>query len=290
VRDRLDAVALEVRKPLVQRLAEAFRALRGDRPQPLARVRDRVVAAEVEQRAATHLAEGGFAHVLVSWAHPPGDPWSPVEGWVEENGCDSLLLHFGSDDPVTHAGEWLRPVAAQSAERFRESLDEWLAYLERHGIEAIAHGAVILRRRSGRNWMRKEPIPLDRLEQASDHLLRLFASQDYLDALEGERALLDTAFALVERHHLEQTLRYRDGETRVDRTTLSLDEGLGFRIALDVHTTRLLPRLDGRSPLREVVAAQSAELGLEGDDVVRFESAALPVVRRLVELGFLVPG
>ena len=248
------------------------------------------VSREVVRQAPRFLAEGGVAHVLVSWAHAPEDPWSPVEAWVEGNGCDSLLLHFGSDDPITHAGEWLRPVAAQSAERFRESLDEWLAYLERHGIDAIAHGAVILRRRSGRNWVRKEPIPLDRLEQASDHLLRLFASQDYLDGLGDERGLLDTAFALVERHHLEQTLTYRGGKTEVDRTTLSLDEGLGFRIALDVHTTRLLPRLDGRSPLREVVAAQSSELGLEGDDVVRFESAALPVVRRLVELGFLLPG
>jgi len=247
------------------------------------------VSREVVRAAPRHLADGGLAHILVSWAHPPGEPWGPVEAWVEESGCDALLLHFGSDDPITHAGEWLRPVAAQSVERFRESLTEWLDYLERIGIEAIAHGAVILRRRPGRNWVRRETIPLDRLEQASDDLPRLFASQDYLESLEDGRALLDSAFALVERHHLEQTLTYSDGEAEIDGTVLWLDEGLGFRIALDEHTTRLLPRLDGRRPLREVLAAQSEELGLEHADAVRFESAALPVVRRLVELGYLAP-
>jgi hypothetical protein len=102
--------------------------------------------------------------------------------------------------------------------------------------------------------------------------------------------MLDTAFTLVERHHLEQTLTCRNGETELEGTVLSLDEGLGFRIALDVHTTRLMPRLDGHRPLREAVAEQSAELGLGEEDAERFASAALPVVRRLVELGYLVPG
>jgi len=248
------------------------------------------VSRQVVQQAPRVLDEGGFAHILVSWGHLPDDPWGALERWVEGNGCDSWLLHFGSDDPVTHAAEWLRPLAAQSAERYRASLDRWLEYLDRLGIEAIAHGAVLLRRRSGgSNWIRKESVSLDRLEQASDHLLRVFASQDYLEALSDERVMLDEAFGLVERHHLEQTLTWRDGDAQLQGTVLSLDEGLGFRIAVDEHTTRLLPRLDGRRPLRDVLAQQSGELALGEEDAARFTSAALPVVRRLVELGFLVP-
>ena len=248
------------------------------------------VSRQIVEQAPRFLAEGGFAHILVSWAHAPDDPWSAFETWVEGTGCDCWLLHFGSDDPVTHAGEWLKPVAAQSVGRYREALGEWLEYLDRHGIEAIAHGAAILRRRSGgRSWVRKDAVSLDRLEQAGEHVLRVFASQDYLERLEDERAILDTAFTLGERHHLEQTLTCRDGETELDGTVLSLDEGLGFRIAVDVHTTRLLPRLDGRRTLGEAVAAQSAELGLGKEDAERFARAALPVARRLVELGYLVP-
>jgi SAM-dependent methyltransferase len=248
------------------------------------------VSQQVVQQAPQFLAHGGFAHILVSWGHLPDDPWSPLERWVERSGCDSWLLYFGSDDPVTHAGEWLKPVAHTEPGEYRDSLQRWLAYLERLGIEAIAHGGVILRRRSGTpNWTRKDHVPLDRLEQASEHVLRVFAGQDYLDALEDERALLDGTFGVVDRHHLEQTLVCRDGETALQGTVLSLDEGLGFRIALDLHTARLLPLLDGRRTIREALARRIAELDLRNEDAERFTAAALPVVRRLIELGFVVP-
>jgi hypothetical protein len=199
-----------------------------------------------------------------------------------------LLLYFGSDDPVTHAAEWLKPLAQGDPGRYGEALARWLDYLDGLGIDAIAHGAVVLRRRSGvRNWTRTDRISVDRLEQASEHVLRIFEAQDYLHALDDDRRLLETRFALVERHHLEQTLACRDGRAELQATVLSLDEGLGFRTALDVHTTRLVPLLDGRRPLREVLADRIAEMKLDAEDGRRFEVAALPVVRRLVELGFL---
>ena len=248
------------------------------------------VSRDLVQQAPMFLNEGGFAHILVSWAHEVDDPWSPLERWVDGSGCDSWLLHFGSDDPISHAGEWLGPLALEDPVRHEESLGEWLAYCDRLGIEAIAHGAVILRRRAGgRSWVRRDDVSLERLEQASDHVVRVFASQDYLEALPDERAMLDAAFRLAERHHLEQTLRYRGGEAESRGSVLTLDEGLGFRIAVDRHTERLLPLLDGRRPLREVLEQCSGELALDDENRARFESAALPVVRRLVELGFVVP-
>jgi methylase of polypeptide subunit release factors len=246
------------------------------------------VSRRVVEAAPAHLVEGGFAHVLVSWAHPAGDPWAPLERWVEGSGCDSWLLYFGSDDPVTHAAEWLRPVAQDDLERYRASLTAWLDYLQRLGIEAIAHGAVILRRRSGRNWTRKDRIELDRLEQASDHVLRVFASQDVLERL-PDNALLGARFTVVGRHHLDQRFGRRDGQVRLESTSLSLEEGFRFRIALDEHTARLLPLLDGRRTLREALVALGHERELPSDDAARFIEAALPAARRLVELGFVVP-
>jgi len=237
------------------------------------------VSRRVVEQAPELLEEGGFAHILVSWAHPPGDWSSPLEPWVEGRGCDTWLLYFGSDDPVTHASEWLKPVARDEPAAFAERLDEWLDYLRGLGIEAIGHGAVILRRRSGgQNWTRRDRIPLDRLEQASDHILRVFETQDYLESLDDDRRLLDETFALVDQHHLEE--RRRRG--RLEGTALSLDEGLGFRTALDEHTAELVPLLDGTRPLRDVLAQLAA------GEPERFESAALPAVRRLLELGFLV--
>jgi methylase of polypeptide subunit release factors len=247
------------------------------------------VSRRVVQQAPKLLAEGGFAHILVSWAHGADDPWEPLERWVEGCGCDSLLLWFGSDDPVTHASEWLRPVAREDPDAFRARLGEWLDYLAGLGIESIAHGAVILRRRSGggRNWTREDSVALERLEQAGEHVLRLFEAEDYLESLDDDRGLLDASFALADGHRLEQTLVCSGGKADLRSTVLSLDAGLAFRIGLDEHTERLLPLLDGQRPLRAAIDDGAAELRLGGTDASRFEETALPVVRRLVELGFL---
>jgi SAM-dependent methyltransferase len=247
------------------------------------------VSRQVVEQAPAMLSEGGFAHIMISWAaHAEGDRWGAVEDWVVGRGCDSWLLYFGSDDPVTHSAEWLKPVAREDPERFRDQLGAWLDYLADLGIEAIAHGAVILRRRSGgRNWIRKDRVSLDRLEQASEHVLRVFDTQDYLESLDDDRQLLDATLALVEGHRLEQTLVARDGRAELRATTLSLDGGLAFRIGLDEHAAELVPLLDGRRPLRAVLAQRASELELGTESAARFEAAALLPVRRLLELGLL---
>jgi SAM-dependent methyltransferase len=246
------------------------------------------VSRQVVEQAPAMLSEGGFAHILISWGHAEDDRWGTLEDWVAHRGCDSWLLHFGSDDLVTHAAAWLKPVAREDPERLREQLGAWLDYLADLGIEAIAHGAVIVRRRSGgRNWTRKDTVSLERLEQASEHILRVFGTQDYLESLEDDRQLLDATFALVEGHRLERTFVARDGRAELRTTTLSLDGGLAFRIGLDEHAAELVPRLDGRRPLRAVLAQRASELELETEDAARFELAALPPVRRLLELGLL---
>ena len=91
-----------------------------------------------------------------------------------------------------------------------------------------------LRRRSGRNWLREDRVELDRLEQAGEHVLRVFAAQDYLELLDDEHRLLEECFVVVERHHLEQSSR----GSELQSTMLALDEGLRFRVALDVHSAR----------------------------------------------------
>jgi Methyltransferase small domain len=147
------------------------------------------------------LTEGAFAHILVSWVHAPGegDEWSePLRDWVREAGCDAWLLHYRTDDPLAHAAGWLR---ASTPEEHEAALDRWLDYLRRQEIEAVGYGAVVLRRRSGEpNWVRTDEIPIDRLEPATEHTLRVFAAEDYLAAMTDESALLEERFALVDAH------------------------------------------------------------------------------------------
>jgi hypothetical protein len=242
--------------------------------------------------APEHLVEGGFAHILVSWSCPPGaveGSAEPLREWVRDSGCDAWLLHYKTEDPVTHAAGWLSPMAGTSVTEHDAALDRWLDFLRRSGIEAVGYGAVVLRRRSTReNWVRLDELPIDRLEPASEHTLRVFEAEDYLAALPGESALLEESFALVDGHRLEQELRCRDGRFEVHGQTLALTEGLAFRAGIDRSTAMLLPHFGAGRRLVDVLAAAAADLEVEGEDRERFASAALPVVRRLLELGFLV--
>lgn len=239
--------------------------------------------------APEHLAEGGFAHLLVAWAHEAGgDPLAPLREWVRGRDCDAWLLHYKSEDPLTHSASWLRPVADGSITDFEAGVDRWVSSFRDLGIAAVGYGAVVLRRRTGAgNWVRTDELPLDRLEPAGEHTLRVFAAEDHLAGLPDERALLGERFSLVPAHRLEQRLVLRDGRFEVESQTLALTEGLAFHAGLDRNTALLLPHLRPDRTLADVLAAAAADLDVPKPDRERYVDAALPVVRRLLELGFL---
>jgi Methyltransferase small domain len=249
------------------------------------------VCRRIVERVPGFLAEGGFAHVLVSWVHAPGDgdEWAePLREWVRGSGCDAWLLHYRTDDPLTHAASWLAPLASSSPGEYEAALDRWVDYCRRLEIEAIGYGAIVLRRRSGApNWARVDEIPIDRLEPASEHTLRVFAAEEHLATLPEESALLEERFELVETHRLEQELACREGRFDVESQTLALREGLAFRAGLDRPTAMLLPHFAPGRRLADVLTAAAADLDVEAGDRETFVAAALPVVRRLFELGFL---
>jgi hypothetical protein len=245
---------------------------------------------QVIEEAAAHLVEGGFAHVLVSWAYAAGSDWSaPLRAWVEGSGCDAWLLHYRTSDPVAHAAGWLRPLGERDPALHAEALERWLEHFRGLQIDAVGYGAIVLRRRAdGPSWIRTDPLPLDRLEPAGAHTERVFAAQDALEQLDDD-GLLDLRLALTDNHRLRQTLVARDGALVVESETLELTEGLRFTVGVDRHTVSLLPHLDGRSALRDVLARAAGTFELEPEERERFVPAALPVVRRLLALGFLEP-
>jgi hypothetical protein len=238
--------------------------------------------------APAFLEVGGFAHVLVSWAHAGDDEWAPpLREWVAGGECDAWLLHYRTNDPLTHAASWLRPLGETDLAAYEEAIDRWTSHLRELGVDAVGYGAVVLRRRaSGPAWIREDPLPLDRLEPAGEHTLRVFAAQDLLERA-SDAQLLDTRLALTPEHRLEQRLEATAGGFEVQAQILELTDGLRFTVGIDRHTASLLPYLDGR-PVREALAAAEATFELEADERAAYTSAALPVVRRLLALGFLV--
>ena len=75
----------------------------------------------------------------------------------------------------------------------------------------------------------------------------------------------------------------------MDTQTLRFDDGFGFRVGVDRYTAGLLPHFDGERRLEDVLVRAATDVDLDPGDRERFLPAALPVVKRLLELGFLLP-
>jgi hypothetical protein len=189
-------------------------------------------------------------------------------------------------EPLAYAAQVNAPLRWEDPAAYAASLDRWLRYYHRLGIEAIAEGAIFLRRRSrGPNWLRVDEFPAERIGRSGDQILRTADLQDYLTRLADDRALLEAVLRPVPAHRLEPATGR--GHGRPARSALlQLDDGLAFQLEVEADAMLLLARCDGRRPLRELVADLAR---VTGRAPARLAAALLPTLRRLVRQGFLVP-
>jgi hypothetical protein len=250
------------------------------------------------------LEPGGFATLMASWAQSGDDPAVRPREWLDGTGCDAWILHSTTDDPLSNAAAWTREAVETPAE-FGAALDRWTDYYSVLGIEAIAYGALVLRRRDAEragaaakrppsgifarpgsaradsglahvNWSRGASFPPRPLEPASGQLLRMFAGVDA--AAGGDDSLLERRLSLAPTARFEQVVAPSEGWT-VTSAALELEDGLGFRADVDESTLKLLRALDGRVTAREAVASTLGQQALT-------DSAA--ILRGMLETGFLV--
>jgi methylase of polypeptide subunit release factors len=229
------------------------------------------------------LREGGYATILCNWVHRLDESWdAPLRVWLESSGCDAWLLNHVSDDPATYAVRWNQLEQRRDADEFTSTLARWRSYYLREGIEAIATGAVILRKRAGPNWVRADRMPLPPSGDAGAHILRVFAAQDNpLD----EARILSERLAFVDGHRLQQTLLYRSGDYAVEDAHLLLEEGVGVPAQVAVHAVHVLLTLDGVRRLDELIDEAATLTGIDRAVLAR---DAVSTALRLYELGFVV--
>lgn len=231
------------------------------------------------------LREGGFAIMLCNWIREPGDQWFEVPtNWVKGRGCDAWLLHYGSDDPLTYAAKWNDYLRISNIKAFSRALDLWLDYYRREKIELISTGMVIMRRRHGNNWVRADEMFFPTNGAASDHVLRVFGAEDYLQSVLDDASLLDDAFEVVGGVKLDQTLFYCNGEFGAGEGRLVLQHGVGLSGHVLPEAIHVLLRLDGRSPLRKLIMDAAAQTGLSEDEL---RKGATETIRTLFGAGFL---
>jgi methylase of polypeptide subunit release factors len=243
------------------------------------------LARSVVDQVGDYLTDRGFAHVLVNWVHGGDEEWAtaPLE-WVGGTGCDALILHYASHEPLEYAASWNRPLQRTDPAAFEVTLDRWLDYYAEAGIERIASGAVILRRRSGPTWARPVEVPDAPSGLAGDHVERLFAAQDELASLGGAEALLGERFRPVAGQRLEQTMAYRGGGYAPDAAFMRRYPGVGVVARVDPRVMPVVVGCDGRWPLGELIAQATEQLGGQRVEVA---TLCFATVRTAFELGLL---
>lgn len=241
------------------------------------------------RESAAHLEEGGFATVLCHWTRR-GEAWEhePLE-WVADLGCDALLFHLGSREPLAYAMSNAVDRPDADPARVAETLGRWARYYRETGVEQISWGAVVLRRRSkAPNWTRSFLFPGAPGSPGGDQLERMFAGGDFLAAHSGAAQfgrLLSGTWRLVEGHRLEQTLAGDNGAYVTSRTVMRQQPGMNLDAPVDPRVVPVLVACDGGRSLGEVLSQTPIPEGL---DRPGYHSLALSTVRDLIARGYLV--
>jgi hypothetical protein len=234
----------------------------------------------------TFLDEGGFATIMVSWIQAGDDVAARPSEWLRGTGCDAWILHTSVEDTLTAAANWNRDRSIDEG-AYAEAIDRWLEYFGSEGIDALAYGAIVLRRRTpdlddpvGLNWIRSHELPNGERTQPAEHVFRLFTGTDQAIAVSDD-ALADERIALVPGATIATRVR-RDGDGWDEADELVLGRGIPFRAQLDPATADLLRRLDGSQPYGDVLDS-FADAHDAAIDRVRTSGFAL--ARRLLEEG-----
>jgi hypothetical protein len=232
-----------------------------------------------------HLEGGGHFQLLASWAHVEGEDWRDrLAGWFDGTGCDALVLAREALDPSAHAANWLRQT--EPAVGWEPEYDRWMAYYERHRVEAVGLGLITMRkRREGDGWFRVEQAEQDFVMPCGDHLGAAFELADFLESHDGDD-LYGAALRVAPDVVLDERATPTPSGWSVSDRKLRQTAGLCREGDVDEAVAAIVAACDGTRPLAAVLADAARAAGT---DPRRLARAALPVIRRLVEQGFLLP-
>jgi hypothetical protein len=241
---------------------------------------------DIIREAPALLREGGFCQVLCNWAHLAGQDWTArLQGWLADTGCDAWVVRFHTEDAPAYAlnriGE-LTDDPELSAQQFHD----WMAYYEQQQIEAISFGMITMRRRSdGPNWFRCDSPsrPADLTGQA---IQQQFALWDFLHSHADDNRLLGCRLRAADNLRWEVQHELSPDGWRAVESHLDRKDGLARGGNVDMEVVEFVAFCDGKKSLRDYLRQVSLRTGQE---VSRLAPSFLKVVRRLVELGYLLP-
>ncbi|KAA6461943.1 class I SAM-dependent methyltransferase [Acidobacteria bacterium AB60] len=232
-----------------------------------------------------YLNEGGYMQMLCEWAQIKDQPWEErVAEWLIDTGCDAWVMKGVTQDPEEYAQHRIRETSTDtSGDNARYA--EYMGYYRHRGVEAIHSGVLVMRRRSGQNFVRIEEVPPTPTGNLGEMILSTFAAHDLLRENSTDENLLLLAPRLADHARLEQICRPVNGQWQAEKLNLRLTTGFAFHVALQPLVADFLVAFDGT---RTVAAAIQQFAAKAGAPIAKVQPECLSMVRKLVERGFLV--
>ncbi len=245
------------------------------------------VTETVIRNAPDHLAEGGLAVIICEWASlHGGDPHGRLKEWLSGSNCDVWVSTSKEDDLVSYAMSWLRSYRAHlSPEEFRQTFDRWMDYYESLNMEGIQTGLVVMRKRTGNNWLFIDEAPSVIRGRWGESLLQLIDIHTLLHTATVDE-LLDQRFKLASAARMRHIYEQVGNRWASSEADIFLVEPLPYSGRVDQYTAGLCARCDGTVPLRQLVAGMGEAVGVTFPEIVE---AAMPILRGLMQRGYLIP-
>jgi methylase of polypeptide subunit release factors len=245
---------------------------------------DRLVESLV-RAAPAHLSEGGYLCLMGSWHHRTPEDWSerPLS-WLEGSGCDVWLLNFEMITPAECTMKFRREFERSSLTRVERR--EWLDYYRHLGAELVTIGALVLRRRTGRNWVRTDRVMPDFHRPWAGGIIQTIIQNETLLRGQPLGSMLDQNAMLSPTVEVEQKWRAAaDGGLAVVSATIRHAAALEFPLAAHASVLRLMTLLDGRRTIRECLVEVAHSMSMEPERLI---ADSVPGLKRLAELGYLI--
>jgi predicted RNA methylase len=232
----------------------------------------------------TYLNEGGYMQMLCEWAQIKGQPWEErLAEWLQDTGCDAWVMKGLSQDPEEYAQHRIRETSQDSSQDDAHYA-EYMSYYRRRGVESIHGGVLVMRRRSGQNFVRIETVPPTPSGDLGEMVLSTFAAHDLLRENDTDQKLLGLSPRLADHVRLEQICTAADAQWRAESLNLRLTSGFAFHVALQPLVAEFLVTCDGTRTAANAIHefAARANVPLE-----KAQTECLSMIRNLIERGFM---
>jgi SAM-dependent methyltransferase len=237
------------------------------------------------KEAPAYLNEGGHMQMLCEWAQIKGQPWEErIAEWLENTGCDAWVMKGLTQDPEEYAQHRIRETS-QDPSQDAASYADYMNYYRHRGVEAIHDGLIVMRRRSGHNWVRIEEVPTTPHGDLGEMILSTFAAHDLMQQNGSDEQILALRPKLAPHVRLEQICVQHQGQWRAESLTLRLTSGFPFHMSLQPLVAEFLVSCDGTRTAEEAIQAFAVIANAPLDKV---QNECLAMIRNLVERGFMV--